>query len=188
MAKSKKEKEAAPEKEHKKNWREVYASVEDIERYLSDHIQLRHNVITRREHPFDYPAIYAQAYGLYRQGFRYWFSQAEIQQLACHNEAFMAPVQEFELVRMFFRKPEHKGEGDFTPVAAALQMISCRLTGGIVGRLSPAMIGRAFTQLGFDSRIRHGLKGYIAVKRDDGQIKEYLNSLIGTGGADDEPF
>jgi hypothetical protein len=100
----------------------------------------------------------------------------------------MAPVQEFELVRMFFRKPEHKGEGDFTPVAAALQMISCRLTGGIVGRLSPAMIGRAFTQLGFDSRIRHGLKGYIAVKRDDGQIKEYLNSLIGTGGADDEPF
>ena len=46
MAKSKKE--AAPEKEHKKNWREVYASVEDIERYLSDHIQLRHNVITRR--------------------------------------------------------------------------------------------------------------------------------------------
>ena len=83
---------------------------------------------------------------------------------------------------------EHKGEGDFTPVAAALQMISCRLTGGIVGRLSPAMIGRAFTQLGFDSRIRHGLKGYIAVKRDDGQIKEYLNSLIGTGGADDEPF
>ena len=48
MAKSKKEKEAAPEKEHKKNWREVYASVEDIERYLSDHIQLRHNVITRR--------------------------------------------------------------------------------------------------------------------------------------------
>ena len=141
-----------------------------------------------REHPFDYPAIYAQAYGLYRQGFRYWFSQAEIQQLAGHNEAFMAPVQEFELVRMFFRKPEHKGEGDFIPVAAALQMISCRLTGGIVGRLSPAMIGRAFTQLGFDSRIRHGLKGYIAVKRDDGQIKEYLNSLIGTGGADDEPF
>ena len=44
----KNKKEAAPEKEHKKNWREVYASVEDIERYLSDHIQLRHNVITRR--------------------------------------------------------------------------------------------------------------------------------------------
>ena len=36
------------EKEHKKNWREVYASVEDIKTFLSDHIYLRHNVITGR--------------------------------------------------------------------------------------------------------------------------------------------
>ena len=36
------------EKEHKKNWREVYATVEDIKTYLSDHIYLRHNVITGR--------------------------------------------------------------------------------------------------------------------------------------------
>ena len=36
------------EKEHKKNWREVYATVEDIKTYLSDHIYLRHNLITGR--------------------------------------------------------------------------------------------------------------------------------------------
>jgi predicted P-loop ATPase len=36
------------EKEHKKNWREVYATVEDIKTFLSDHIYLRHNVITGR--------------------------------------------------------------------------------------------------------------------------------------------
>ena len=45
---AKKEKTEAPQKEHKKNWREVYASVEDIERYLSDHVQLRKNVISCR--------------------------------------------------------------------------------------------------------------------------------------------
>ena len=39
---------ADSEKEHKKNWREVYATVEDIKTYLSDHIYLRHNVITGR--------------------------------------------------------------------------------------------------------------------------------------------
>jgi len=33
-------------KEHKPNWREVYASVEDIQAFLSDNIFLRHNVIT----------------------------------------------------------------------------------------------------------------------------------------------
>ena len=36
------------EKEHKKNWREEYATVEDIKIFLSDRIYLRYNVITRR--------------------------------------------------------------------------------------------------------------------------------------------
>ncbi len=36
------------EREHKKNWREVYATVEDIKQFLADRIYLRHNVITGR--------------------------------------------------------------------------------------------------------------------------------------------
>ena len=51
MAKNKKDSAATEkggEKEHKKNWREVYATVEDIKTFLSDHIYLRHNVITGR--------------------------------------------------------------------------------------------------------------------------------------------
>ena len=35
-------------KEHKQHWREVYASVEEIQQFLSDRIYLRHNVITGR--------------------------------------------------------------------------------------------------------------------------------------------
>ncbi len=51
MAKNKKDSaatEKSGEKEHNKNWREVYATVEDIKTFLSDHIYLRHNVITGR--------------------------------------------------------------------------------------------------------------------------------------------
>ena len=50
----KKRKKAAAEGEggepkvHKPNWREVYATVEDIKGFQADHIYLRHNVITRR--------------------------------------------------------------------------------------------------------------------------------------------
>ncbi len=33
-------------KERKANWKETYASVEDIQRYLEDHVVLRHNVVT----------------------------------------------------------------------------------------------------------------------------------------------
>ena len=51
--KKKRKKKAATEenggqKEHKPNWREVYASAEDIKAFLSDHVYLRHNVITGR--------------------------------------------------------------------------------------------------------------------------------------------
>ena len=35
-------------KEHKKNWREVYATVEDIKGFLGGRLYLRHNVITGR--------------------------------------------------------------------------------------------------------------------------------------------
>ena len=33
-------------KEHKKNWREYTATVQEIETFLADRIYLRHNVIT----------------------------------------------------------------------------------------------------------------------------------------------
>ena len=44
-----------------------------------------------RDHPFDYTNIYAQAYALYRQGFRYWFTREEIMQLSEHNRQFEVP-------------------------------------------------------------------------------------------------
>ena len=43
-----KRKEKTETKERKKNWREVYASVDDIKAFLADRIFLRHNVITGR--------------------------------------------------------------------------------------------------------------------------------------------
>ena len=45
---SKKKPKAEGDDGHKKNWREVYASMEDIQQFLSDRIYLRHNVITGR--------------------------------------------------------------------------------------------------------------------------------------------
>lgn len=35
-------------KEHKKNWKEYTATVEDIQNFLMDRIMLRHNVVTGR--------------------------------------------------------------------------------------------------------------------------------------------
>ena len=46
--KKRKKKDAEGSKERKPNWKEYTASVEDIKTFLSDHVYLRHNVITRR--------------------------------------------------------------------------------------------------------------------------------------------
>ena len=45
MKKQKKDKE---QKEHKKPWKEEYATVDDIQNFLMDRVLLRHNVITKR--------------------------------------------------------------------------------------------------------------------------------------------
>ena len=44
----KKEKKNGESKEHKKNWKEYMATVEDIQNFIMDRILLRHNVITGR--------------------------------------------------------------------------------------------------------------------------------------------
>lgn len=46
----KKQKKDDAQKEHKKPWREVYATVEDIQNFLMDRVLLRHNVITTTIH------------------------------------------------------------------------------------------------------------------------------------------
>ena len=47
-SKKKQPKAAGDDGGHKKHWSEVYASVEEIQQFLSDRIYLRHNVITGR--------------------------------------------------------------------------------------------------------------------------------------------
>ena len=46
--KKRKQKTVDGSKERKANWKEYTATVEDIKAFLSDHVYLRHNVITRR--------------------------------------------------------------------------------------------------------------------------------------------
>ena len=41
-------KEVKQPKEHKRPWQEVYATPEDIKRFLSEHVMLRHNVVRGR--------------------------------------------------------------------------------------------------------------------------------------------
>jgi predicted P-loop ATPase len=130
-----------------------------------------------REHPFDYQNIYAQAYALYRQGFNYWFSADEIQQLSQHNLQFEAPRLEHELVDTYFRRPAPGEQGEFMPVSRALQIVS----GNISQKINVSALGQAFTAQGFDFRRTKHARGYIVVQRSALEIKERSANLVVTG-------
>ena len=102
-----------------------------------------------REHPFDYEGIYAQAYALYRQGYRYWFDRPEIERLQRHNEQFEAPNMECELIDQYFRKPKEGEVCEELPATVVMQTVGANMT----ARLSAVMVGRALVELGYRYRV-----------------------------------
>ena len=131
--------------------------------------------------PFDYDAIYAQAYTLYQQGFQYWFSPDEIRRMARHNEQFETVHSELELVDLHFRKPK-TGEGrELVSATMALQMIGAN----VAYTLSKERIGQAFMRLGFEYRRKSSQRGYIAVHRSGLEMEEYRRKLAEEAMTDD---
>ena len=127
------------------------------------------SIMSPRDNPFDYDAIYAEAYTLYKCGFRYWFEKDEIQELNRHNRKFETPRLEQELVDLYFRRPGPEEVGEFMSVARALQIISA----GISQKLSSVYTGRAFSELGFNRVRTKRSRGFIVVCRTGEEMKAY---------------
>lgn len=137
------------------------------------------SIMSPRDNPFDYDAIYAEAYTLYKCGFRYWFEKDEIQELNRHNRKFETPRLEQELVDLYFRRPGPEEAGEFMSVARALQIISA----GISQKLSAVYTGRAFSELGFNRVRTKRSRGFIVVCRTGEEMKAYQRRQ----GLDAEP-
>ena len=134
-----------------------------------------------RDNPFDYEGIYSQAYALYRQGFRYWFTQDEIVALAEHNRQFETPRLENELVEQYFRKPRGAEPGEFMPVSLALQLVGV----GITQKLNTVMLGRAFVEQGFQKKTYHNVRGYIVVRRSAEEMRS-MRYLMASAAEDSD--
>ncbi len=127
------------------------------------------NIVSPREHPFDYEGIYAQALALYKSGFQFWFSKEEIVELNRHNKQFETPRLEHELVDLYFRHPLENETGIFMTAGRALQIIGS----GITQKLNAVYIGRAFMDLGFRRVRSHRERGYLVVPRTAEEIKDF---------------
>ena len=119
--------------------------------------------------PFNYEGIYSEAYALYRQGFRYWFDKHEILQLAQHNKQFETAQSANELIDEFFRKPVGIEGGDFLPASVILQLIG----GANMKELSSTKVGRALTEMGFEYKLRDGIRRYRVVRRTESEREQH---------------
>jgi hypothetical protein len=165
-------------RERKPNYREVYMSLDEIEQWLTQHIELRRNTVTMRKEyrwlafkveniesprtlPFEYEGIYSQAYYLYRNGFEYWFSGNETSAIDERNNRFKVANLERQLVYRYYSHPVGTDTGEFVSVGDAMQHIG----GNITQKLKKEAVDQAFIDLGFESMVCDGLPGYRAVRR-----------------------
>ncbi|MBQ3361302.1 MAG: hypothetical protein IJG46_04105 [Prevotella sp.] len=112
-----------------------------------------------RTHPFNHAGIFAQAYALYHQGFRYWLEDEEEEVQKAHNEDFETPDPVREAIEEHFRKPGPDEVGEYLSATQILKVISDHP----VMRFSTETIGVAMKNAGFEYKRTNGKRGYRVV-------------------------
>ena len=119
-------------------------------------------------HPMPYTEMYAQAYALYRAGFRYWFDADDNAELQRHNRQFEEPCMEEELIATYLRVPYGDEVGEFLTATRIIELI-----GGAVKRpLSAKKVALCMNRLGFEQRRTKYSRGWNVIILTGNDIKE----------------
>ena len=116
-----------------------------------------------------YEGLYAQALSLYRNGFRYWFSEYEMKELNRHNQRFEEPNIEKELICSHFRLPKPGETGIFISNAEIME----RIGGVIKYNLSKTKINRSMRELGYEPIHNRSYRGFRVVLLTSDEIASY---------------
>ena len=124
------------------------------------------SIVNPYENPIDHDAIFAEAYELYKNGFKYWVEDDDKEQ-KMHNEQFEVPNLEKEQISRFYRVPRPGEKCEFISSAEIFQTISYNLYRDI----SINKMGRAMTALGFHRERRNNIWGYDVVAYTSDEIR-----------------
>ena len=120
------------------------------------------------ERTTDYDGIYAQAYALWKQGFRYWFDDEENAELERHNRQFEEPNIEEELILTYLRQPYGEEVGEFLTATRIIELVGMY----VKCQLSPKRVSFAMNRLGYRQRRVGGVRGYNVIILTGNDIKE----------------
>ena len=120
-----------------------------------------------QQHHYDYVGLYAQAYHLWRTGYRYWFNDEENAELDRHNRQFEEPCIEEELILTYLRRPTKSEAGEFLTATRIIELVGMY----VHTRLSPKKIALSMNRLGFEQRRTHSARGWLVVTLTGDDIK-----------------
>ena len=135
--------------------------------FLTDHTGNRRfltfeveSIVPPQTYNFGYEGVYAQAYALWQQGFRYWFNEEENAEINLRNIEFEAPNKELELITKYYRAPMQGEECKFLTATDILERINC----SVKEKLNIVKIGNALHDLGYERKRLGNARGYRLVE------------------------
>ena len=135
--------------------------------FLTDHTGNRRfltfeveSIVPPQTYDYGYEGVYAQAYALWRQGFRYWFNDEENAEINRRNTDFEAPNKEWELINKYYRRPLAGEECKFLTATDILE----RINASVKERLSVIRVGNALLSMGYERTRAGNLRGYRVVE------------------------
>jgi hypothetical protein len=116
----------------------------------------------------DIDKVWAQAYYLYQNGYKYELTSYEIQENEQRNEQFQYLTQEYELIQKSYTPGTANDYTAFLTASDVLQEISERYS--VRSHLTPERVGKALSKLGFQKTMQrkegqiHPMYGYFVQK------------------------
>lgn len=102
--------------------------------------------------PVDHQGIYSQAMYLWKNNFRYWYEESEIDRLNEQNSQYSLQSAEEELFYLYFRKPGARDiEQKWMPVTAILSYLS-HMGKILVNNVNSRKLLKVFDRDGFNKR------------------------------------
>lgn len=136
----------------------------------------------------DMSKVFAQAYALFKSGFKYYFDDTEIEELHSHNQNFHVVSEEQQLLNEFFRVPATRDKATHHLTNA---MIKDYLEKNSRAKIITKKLGEALTILGFEKwqqsidNVREWK--YAVIMRSDEERRE-RNENKGIEITEDLPF
>jgi predicted P-loop ATPase len=112
----------------------------------------------------DYKQLYAQAWNMIINGFRYYFNAEENDIVEQHNQHYMETDADMELFYEYYRKPEGEEEGIYLSAAKLADYIK-KKTGIATSKKMIWKLGRNLKSLNYSFRKSRGITQYEVMLR-----------------------